>query len=1825
MNKNLQIIFDIVQQSEAFNEEPRSSVIKALKDADKELEITAFKLERTEKVKKTTAILLEETIEELEQKRKAVEAQNRELEIEKSLEKVRTVAMAMRKPDDMLEVCKTISLQLEFLGVAEIRNVQTAIFYQERGSYTNYEYYSKHYKTFITETTYTNNELHQEFAEKMIKGKGEFFITHIKGKEVIDWIAYQKTTNVFIDYYLETASSLNYYWFSLGPVALGISTYQPLTEDEINLFKRFLKVFELSYQRYLDIENAESQAREAEIQLALERVRARAMAMQKSTELADLVATLFDQLKRLDFALTRCYIYIIDPDSLSTRAWTANMESGGLPKSYYLPYIDAPYYKEMINAWKERKQKLVYELGGDEKIKTDKILFNETEYKLLPENVKSGMMSVDRVFLSFSLNNYGALQTGGLEPLSEENLEILSRFGKVFDQNYTRLLDLKKAEAQAREAQIQLALERVRARTMAMQSSDELAEVSYLLNKQVVELGVPTRGCAFNIYNEHDSTEWFSSLEGTIPTYKTPRENIFLKYYEVGQSGETLFIEEYGSERIKEHYKYLATLSVSGGTDTTIKENVQVIPEYQIDHVAYFKYGYLLFITLVPAPEAHDVFIRFSKEFEQTYTRFLDLKKAEAQAREARIEAALERVRSRSMAMRSSSEISILIYHLYGELSKLDAQLDRCFIMIVNPENRGINWWLAGKEGLLNENGFFVQNNQHPSHQLYLNYWEERRKKWTYLFEGKEKEEWDRFGFSQTELTNLPEPVKKDMSGVNKIYLSGSSDIFGCLVTGSFEPLSDEHQGIISRFASVFNQTYTRFLDLQKAEAQAREAQIEASLERVRAHAMGLRDSGELQKIITIIFEELNKLGISLSESSIFIVKDNTRDFTCWTSSESAQLAESYSFPYFNHPILEKLWMDIKNKVSFREFIIESEELLEFSDMLFTLTDFKFAPDEYKNSFRSLNRVYVVQAMMKHGFLEVFGNEQLPDKFADVLKRFTNVVDLTYTRFLDLQKAEARAREAQIEAALERVRSRTMGMQRSDELKEAAVLLFQQLVSLGVPAFGTGFNIWDDDRKFATAWMGGHDRMQPPFKTSTSEDIFLRIYKTAERGESLFVEEQGGEALNIHYKYMNSIPAFKEIADKMAAVGQTFPAFQIMHCAFFSQGYLMFITFEPVPDAYEIFKRFAKVFEQTYTRFLDLQKAEKQAREAQIELSLERIRAQVTAMKESSDLLDIVVTMRNEFVALGHEAHYFWHMRYLPEKYEKAMTSGDGTRIGMVMELPRHIHGEIKLLADWEKSDEPTVVYAMDVDTALEYVDKMINLGDFKLVDPNAPTHDDIRHIGGLTFVMARTTHGEIGYSLPGIVTNPPAEDLNTLVRFSGVFDLAYKRFEDLKASERQHREAQIELSLERTRTQSMLMKHSSELNDISKTFHEQLLSLGIDSEFSFVWLPDEDKHEHMFWATWVNEINGTTQYQSKSVKYPLNKTEPGTAKCYSDWESSQPVHETFVPPGQIDSFFASWEELLKGAVKFKPEFFPEGIYYTEAYMKYGCFGIDIRRPITQEEKEILRKFSVEFERTYTRFLDLQKAEEQNKIIQAENERKTKELEDARQLQLAMLPRELPKLPNIEIAVYMKTATEVGGDYYDYHVHPDGTLTVILGDATGHGMMSGMMVSVMKSFFIADRSEIELKRFFENSNASIKDMQLGRLMMALIGVQITPEKIIAANAGMPSLFYFRNKSQKAGEFILNNMPLGAMKGTKYSLKQIRHEKGDTLLLMSDGFAELKNENNEIYGYQRALEEFKKVVKQKPEEIIDHLKDEGKRWTNDKELEDDVTFVVIKVK
>ena len=68
MNQQLQTILDFIQQNEKITAEEKEMLFKIIKKADSDLTIAEFKLERTEKVKRTTAILLEETIEELEQK-----------------------------------------------------------------------------------------------------------------------------------------------------------------------------------------------------------------------------------------------------------------------------------------------------------------------------------------------------------------------------------------------------------------------------------------------------------------------------------------------------------------------------------------------------------------------------------------------------------------------------------------------------------------------------------------------------------------------------------------------------------------------------------------------------------------------------------------------------------------------------------------------------------------------------------------------------------------------------------------------------------------------------------------------------------------------------------------------------------------------------------------------------------------------------------------------------------------------------------------------------------------------------------------------------------------------------------------------------------------------------------------------------------------------------------------------------------------------------------------------------------------------------------------------------------------------------------------------------------------------------------------------------------------------------------------------------------------------------------------------------------------------------------------------------------------------------
>ncbi|MFC2103105.1 two-component regulator propeller domain-containing protein [Bacteroidota bacterium] len=257
--------------------------------------------------------------------------------------------------------------------------------------------------------------------------------------------------------------------------------------------------------------------------------------------------------------------------------------------------------------------------------------------------------------------------------------------------------------------------------------------------------------------------------------------------------------------------------------------------------------------------------------------------------------------------------------------------------------------------------------------------------------------------------------------------------------------------------------------------------------------------------------------------------------------------------------------------------------------------------------------------------------------------------------------------------------------------------------------------------------------------------------------------------------------------------------------------------------------------------------------------------------------------------------------------------------------------------------------------------------------------------------------------------------------------------------------------------------------------------------------------------------------------------------------------------------------------------------------------------------------------------LDRRNEKENKKLLQLENSRKTKELEEARELQLSMLPKDLPNLLNLDIAVYMQTATEVGGDYYDFHVGMDGTLTVVVGDATGHGMKAGTMVTTTKSLFNILAPNPDILTTFSDISRVIKGMQFHQLSMCLMLLKITGDRLSVSSAAMPPAMIYRKKNNAIEEIFMKGMPLGSMNNFPYTIKESHLEKGDTILLLSDGLPELKNISNEMYGYDRTKTEFHSVGEKRPEEIVNHLKNSASNWVNGKEPDDDVTFVVIKVK
>jgi signal transduction histidine kinase/ketosteroid isomerase-like protein len=992
--------------------------------------------------------------------------------------------------------------------------------------------------------------------------------------------------------------------------------------EDLEILARFAKVFDLAHKRFEDLRNSEIQLREAKIVAALERIRAEMMAMHKSTELRDVISSIFIQLQDLGFNVPACSI-VIYQDDLSAKHWFAGFTDGAYPESYTIPYVDVPYYTDLLKAWQQGAKFEEFVMEGDAKVAYAKWLLENSDFKHLPSEFveQSGMSTPEPLFFGDAYMRYGMVETIGDHPLEEEKVTILKRIAKVFEQTYTRFLDLQKAEAQAREAEIELSLERVRARAMAMHESDELAEVIEIIFKELKSQGFDLLECSISTYmdNSRDLIYWSSGTYGSaLPT------SVKLQYIDhpvlVGlfsdfESGITYRSGEYSGELLKTWWERVFTETDFKHAPKEFIESWKKITRIFYAQAA-MNHGFIEFVGQTPLSEDKvEILKRFTTVVDLAYTRYHDVMKAEAQAKEAKIEMALEKIRSRTMAMQTSLELPEAANLLFLEIQSLGIPAWSCGYNILSEDQMSSTCWMSSEghiqEGFtlplygeisFDEMGSFIRSEDDFLEQVL-----------------DEKAVQSHYGY----MTSLPElqSVFKDIGDAGLSLPSYQINHLckfkqGFLLFITYEQVPDAHD-IFKRFTSVFEQTYTRFLDLQKAEAQRREAQIEAALERVRASTMAIQKQDDLLDVITLLADQLVKLGINL-DSANFSNGLSEKDWDIWIFNryfEAGMQTSRVYYPWIDHPMfqeIEALLENFKKGIDLNVAVFSQAELRSFVDYVFTNTIYKDAEDAVgiRESMRNMPGYTWSAICLNDTWVSMnrFNTEPFTDEENDILRRFANAFGHAYTRFLDVQKAEEQAREAQIEAGLERVRSRTMGMQKSDELGDVATILFKELNQLVDNLWTCGFVLCEEDRPEDEWWLSAENGFIPSFYLPNIGDrVHENMYTAWKQGKVYHTEQIEGEELEVHYNWLMALPAAKTVFDDLIASGFELPTWQKLHCAYFKTGYLVMITQVPCEEE-EIFKKFAHVFDLTYTRFLDLQLKEEQA----IEIVEEKKRLEIT-------------------------------------------------------------------------------------------------------------------------------------------------------------------------------------------------------------------------------------------------------------------------------------------------------------------------------------------------------------------------------------------------------------------------------------------------------------------------------------------------------------------------------------------------------------------------------------------------------------------------------------
>lgn len=234
----------------------------------------------------------------------------------------------------------------------------------------------------------------------------------------------------------------------------------------------------------------------------------------------------------------------------------------------------------------------------------------------------------------------------------------------------------------------------------------------------------------------------------------------------------------------------------------------------------------------------------------------------------------------------------------------------------------------------------------------------------------------------------------------------------------------------------------------------------------------------------------------------------------------------------------------------------------------------------------------------------------------------------------------------------------------------------------------------------------------------------------------------------------------------------------------------------------------------------------------------------------------------------------------------------------------------------------------------------------------------------------------------------------------------------------------------------------------------------------------------------------------------------------------------------------------------------------------------------------------------------------------------------AREIQQRLFPAGPPKLPEFDIAGASHPAAATGGDYFDFISTHTGELFVVVGDVTGHGIGPALLMADARAYL---RALAVSDQKFEDILARVRELMIEDLgydhFITLFFAKLDPGTgtWTYINAGHPPGYVLGPGGEIKREMLPGTAALGIDRDeTALTASQVTLEKGDLLLLISDGIPEARNHEGEEFGEERMLEVVRREQGKTSGEIIKALMDEARRFCSPDPLQDDMTAVVLKL-